>query len=114
MKMMRTFVKYLSVFTVLITISSCAAVSFVTDCCKAHFINESSYDVTITSNEPGEKTKTIVLAPGKKKMVSYSKALGTWNYGPQGSVTYTEHTEAWWDVNFGISRTDVYYRFADI
>ena len=112
--MMRAFAKYFSVFIMLAAISSCAAVSFISDCCKAHFINDSSYEVTITSTEPGEKTKTIVLAPGKKKMVSYSEQLGTWNYWPQGTVTYTEHSESWWDVNFGISRQDVYYRFADI
>lgn len=112
--MSRALVKYLSAFIMLAAISSCAAVSFVTDCCKAHYINESSYDVTITSTEPGEETKTIVLAPGKKKMVSYSQQLGTWSYHCSGTVTYTEHSEDWWDYNFQMSRKDVYYRFADI
>lgn len=112
--MSRAFFKYFFLFITLAAISSCAAVSFVTDCCKAHYVNESSYEVTITSNEPGEETKTIVLAPGKKKMISYGEQLGTWSYWPTETVTYTEHTESWWDVNFNMSRQDVYYRFADI
>ncbi len=111
--MLRAIARFCSLLVILTALSSCAAVSFVTDCCKAHFINESSHAVTITSTEPGEKTKVIVLKPGKKKMISYGGSLGTWSYSPEDLTRYDENTESWYDVNFGISRSDTYYRFSD-
>lgn len=111
--MLRAIAKFCSLLVILTTLSSCAAVGFISDCCKAHFINESSYEVTITSTEPGEKTRIIVLAPGKKKMISYGDSLGTWSYSPGDLIRYNENTESWWDVNFGIYRSDTYYRFSD-
>ncbi|MBT8108486.1 MAG: hypothetical protein KJP17_09635 [Gammaproteobacteria bacterium] len=108
-----TIRRIVSLAFVLALVSSCAAVSFVTDCCKAHFINESSYDVTISATEPGEKTKTFTLAPGKKKMVSYTSEL-SW-YSNQGDrVREEESEEVWWDYNFGMHRKDIYLRFYDI
>jgi hypothetical protein len=111
--MTHALAKYFSLIFIMTALSSCAAVNFVTDCCKAHFINDSSYEVTIVANVPGKESKTIVLAPGKKKMVSYDNQVGTWNYTPQETVTYTERSEEWWDYNFGMNRADHYYRFSD-
>jgi len=111
--MLRAIARFCSLLVILTALSSCAAVGFITDCCKAHFINESSYEVTITSTERGEETRVIVLAPGKKKMISYGESLGIWSYSPQDLIRYDENTESWYDVNFGTSRSDTYYRFSD-
>lgn len=110
--MSRTIFKFVSLVFVLANLSSCGAMNFITDAGKLHCNNESSYDLSITVNVPGEDFKVFSLAPGKKKMVSIG-ADTTVSYSPSNYVAQDSHEETWWDSYWGVQRTDFYHRYYD-
>ena len=110
--MSRMLFKFVSLVLVLVLLTSCGAMKFITDAGKIHFNNESSYDVIITVHEPGEDDETFTLAPGKKEMVSIG-ADSTVSYSPSNYVGHESHEETWWDSYWGVQRTDFYHRYYD-